>query len=251
MIRRKYMKTLAAVVALTSLVVGIKAITSSSSKSAAGSLEDDFTMFNEDFWKKTDGYSNGSMFNCTWSEKNITFSEDGQMILSLTSPASGEFYGAEYRSLEKYGYGLYEIRMKPAVNPGIVSSFFTYTGPSEGEPWDEIDIEFLGKNTRQVQFNYFTDGVGEHEQVIELDFDAAEEFHWYGFEWKKDAITWYIDGRPVHTATENIPSTPGRIMMNLWNGTGVDSWLEPYDGKAPLHAYYDQFRYTPDKSSDK
>ncbi|WP_229522359.1 hypothetical protein [Paenibacillus monticola] len=27
-------------------------------------------------------------------------------------------------------------------------------------------------------------------------------------------------------------SASGRIMMNLWNGIGVDSWLEPYDGKS-------------------
>ncbi|WP_372237767.1 glycoside hydrolase family 16 protein [Paenibacillus sp. P46E] len=244
------MKLSAAVAALSAAVWGIWAFTSVS-KSEAGVVKDNFSAFNTELWNKTDGYSNGDMFNCTWREDNIKFAGDGLMTLSITSPSSGEFDGAEYRSLDKYSYGRYEIQMKPAANPGVVSSFFTYTGPSEGEPWDEIDIEFLGKNTQQMQLNYFTDGVGKHEQVIDLGFDASQEFHWYGFDWKKNSITWYIDGRPVHTATENIPSTPGRIMMNLWNGTGVDSWLEPFDGKVPLYAYYDQFRYTPDKSSDK
>ncbi|WP_375105462.1 glycoside hydrolase family 16 protein [Paenibacillus sp. RS8] len=219
-------------------------------KSGAEGVKDDFTGFNTELWKKTDGYSNGDMFNCTWRGDNISFTEEGLLTLSLTSPSPGEFDGAEYRSLEKYSYGKYEIKMKPVANPGVVSSFFTYTGPSEGEPWDEIDIEFLGKNTRQLQLNYFTDGTGGHEKVIDLGFDASEEFHWYGFDWQKDSITWYVDDRPVHTVTENLPSTPSRIMMNLWNGTGVDSWLEPYDGTVPLQAYYDQFRYTPDPSSD-
>lgn len=248
--RGRLIKWSAALAALSAAVWGIWAYTSVS-RSETGVVKDNFTAFNTELWKKTDGYSNGDMFNCTWRESNISFAGDGLMTLSLTSPSPGEFDGAEYRSLDKYSFGRYEIRMKPAVNPGIVSSFFTYTGPSEGEPWDEIDIEFLGKNTRQVQLNYFTNGVGKHEQVIDLDFDASQEFHWYGFDWKKDSITWYIDGRPVHTATENIPTTPGRIMMNLWNGIGVDSWLEPFDGKVPLHAYYEQFRYTPDPSSGK
>ncbi|MNJ05755.1 Beta-glucanase precursor [compost metagenome] len=55
-----------------------------------------------------------------------------------------------------------------------------------------------------------------------------------------------MDDQPVHTAKENIPSVPGRIMMNLWNGTGVDYWLEPYDGTTPLHAYYDRVRFIPE-----
>ncbi len=248
--RSRLIKLSAAVAALSAAVWGIWAYSSVSS-SGDGVIKDSFTAFNTELWKKTDGYSNGDMFNCTWREGNIAFAGDGLLTLSLTSPSTGNFDGAEYRSLNKYGYGRYEIQMKPAAHPGVVSSFFTYTGPSEGEPWDEIDIEFLGKNTRQVQLNYFTDGVGDHEQVIDLDFDASQEFHWYGFDWKKDSITWYIDGHPVHTATENIPATPGRIMMNLWNGIGVDSWLEPFDGKVPLHAYYEEFRYTPDPSSGK
>ncbi|CQR57660.1 hypothetical protein PRIO_5261 [Paenibacillus riograndensis SBR5] len=40
-------------------------------------------------------------------------------------------------------------------------------------------------------------------------------------------------------------------MMNIWNGTGEDSWLKPYNGKVPLQAYYDQFRYIPEQSSGK
>lgn len=211
-----------------------------------GSLQDDFTGYQEALWKKTDGYSNGSMFNCTWRADNIAFTDDGFLRLSLTSPSAGQYDGSEYRTTSKYGYGRYEVQMKPAAHPGIVSSFFTYTGPSEGEPWDEIDIEFLGKDTTKVQFNYFKGGVGGHEHVYDLGFDAAKEIHAYAFEWKKDSITWYVDDKPVYTAEENIPSVPGRIMMNLWNGTGVDDWLGPYDGQAPLYAYYDKIRFIPE-----
>lgn len=192
------------------------------------------------------GWSNGQMFDCTWRAHNITF-EDGIMKLRIDDDgenASPKWSGAEYRSRKFYHYGLFEVRMKPIKNDGVVSSFFIYTGPSDNNPWDEIDIEFLGKDTTKIQFNYFTDGQGNHEFVYDLGFDASEDFHTYAFEWRPDSITWYVDGEPVHTATENIPVTPGKVMMNVWPGTGVDEWLNPFDGNVPLTAEYDWFRIT-------
>lgn len=194
-------------------------------------------------WEASNGWSNGNMFNCTWRGKNAAFA-DGVLKLSIdTDGAEGKYSGAEYRTKEHYGYGLYEVSMKPIKNVGVVSSFFTYTGPSENNPWDEIDIEFLGKDTTKVQFNYFTNGKGNHEKIIDLGFDASEEFHTYGFRWEKDKITWYVDGNEVHTAEKDIPVTPSKLMMNVWNGKGVDSWLGKYDGKTPLTAEYQWARF--------
>lgn len=202
------------------------------------------TYHNPSTWQKADGYSNGSMFNCTWRANNVNFTNDGKLRLSLTSPSANKFDGGEYRSTNKYGYGLYEVSMKPAKNTGIVSSFFTYTGPSDGTQWDEIDIEFLGKDTTKVQFNYYTNGVGGHEKIVDLGFDASQGFHTYAFDWQAGSIKWYVDGVLKHTATSNIPKTPGKIMMNIWNGIGVDSWLGAYNGANPLHAEYDWVKYT-------
>ena len=210
---------------------------------SAYTLLGDFTKGDSDKFMCSDGWSNGNMFNCTWKKDNTSF-EDGVMKLKIDSVIPDEYTAAEHRTNDFYGYGLYEVSMKPIKNVGVVSSFFTYTGPSDGNPWDEIDIEFLGKDTTIVQFNYFTNGQGNHEFVYDLGFDAAEEFHTYGFEWKADSITWYVDGEAVHTAEENIPSTPSKIMMNVWNGKGVDGWLGKYDGTTPLTAEYQFARFT-------
>ncbi|MDP4181876.1 MAG: glycoside hydrolase family 16 protein [Bacillota bacterium] len=209
---------------------------------AASTFTDNFNGINGGFWQKADGYSNGSMFNCTWRGANITNS-NGVTTLKLNKDSGSKPYsGAELRTINKYGYGYYEVKMKPAKNPGIVSSFFTYTGPSDGTPWDEIDIEFLGKDTTKVQFNYYTKGVGNHEKLYSLGFDASTSFHTYGFEWKSGSISWYVDGRAVYTATKSIPTNPGKIMINLWPGIGVDSWLNRYDGRTPLYAQYDYIK---------
>mgnify|MGYP000709747226 FL=1 len=190
------------------------------------------------------GWSNGAPFNCSWSEDNVTFI-DGKMQLIIDGMGDSELYrGGEYRSKENYGYGIYEVSMKAIKNDGVVSSFFTYTGPSEDNPWDEIDVEVLGKDTTKVQFNYYTNGVGGHEYMYDLGFDASEDFHTYAIEWKADGITWYVDGKEAYKATENLPVTPGKIMMNAWNGIGVDSWLKAFDGTVPLTAEYEWARFT-------
>lgn len=199
-------------------------------------------------WEKSTGYTNGDPFDCFWSGENISFNGK-EMELKLSKDPTGKKLGAEYKTSATYHYGRYEVRMKAAKNSGIVSSFFTYTGPSFGTPWDEIDFEVLGKDTTKVQLNYYTNGTGGHEVMIDLGFDASEEYHNYAFEWRKESIKWYVDDKLVHTATANLPVTPGKIMMNLWNGKGVDSWLGAYDGTVPLTAKYEWMKFTPYEES--
>jgi len=202
-----------------------------------------FDYHESDKMEMADGWSNGGMFHCTWRASNVTFS-NGYLNLTIDNDVNGGYSGGEYRTTETFGYGMYDVSLKAIKNDGVVTSFFTYTGPSDGTVWDEIDIEILGKDTTKVQFNYFTNGVGEHEYLYDLGFDASEGFHQYGFLWLPDSITWYVDGKAVYTATENIPSTPGKIMMNAWPGINVDSWLNPYDGTTPLTAQYDWASFT-------
>ena len=215
----------------------------------AVAIEVDFTNGQPTGFECANGWCNGSVFNVTWRKSNVTF-KDGKMQLVIeqdATPANNVTYsGGEFRSRDFYGYGRYEVSMKAIQNDGVVSSFFTYTGPSDNNPWDEIDVEILGKDTTKVQFNYYTNGKGEHEYMHELGFDAAEDFHTYAFEWYEDKILWFVDGVEVHRATENIPVTKGKIMMNAWCGIGVDEWLAPFDdSRLPLTAEYQWLKYTP------
>ena len=194
------------------------------------------------FWARNDR-GNGHPFNCSFSNENAVIG-DGTLTLLLTK-SGNKYVGAEYRSRNKFSYGYYSVSMKAAKCSGVISSFFTYTN----WPWDEIDIEFLGNDTTRVQFNYYTNGIGGHEYIYELGFDASEDFHEYGFDWQPDSITWYVDGVSVYKATVSIPSHTGHIMMNLWNVADTNAdWAGRFDeSNLPVTAQYEWIGY---KSAD-
>jgi beta-glucanase (GH16 family) len=132
--------------------------------------------------------------------------------------------------------------MTPARAPGIVSSFFTYTGPYFGDPHDEIDIEFLGRDTTRVWINRFADGRKMPGVWAELGYDAAERQGLYAFEWREDEIVWYAGDRVLHrlgAADAALPEAPGKIMMNIWAGTpGQKAWTGTPDADAAVAAAY-------------
>ncbi|HIR39092.1 MAG TPA: family 16 glycosylhydrolase [Candidatus Coproplasma stercoripullorum] len=206
---------------------------------------------------ESDGWTNGSPFNTQWTANNVIY-DNGVAKLTITDNPNGseetftEYYGGEMRTYQYFGYGDYEVSMKPSNKPGTASTFFTCTGsydtnPHTGQPnpWDEIDIEFLGEDTTKVQFNYYVNGVGGHEYMYDLGFDASEDFHTYGFRWTEDYITWFVDGEPVYrvNATESspMPSTAGRVLMNYWCGSSAaENWMGKFenpDDKGPEYQW--------------
>lgn len=242
---------------VSAVLVGLSAgpaQVSSAEAAIGGGFTDNFNSFNTARWYKADGWTNGGMFNAGWRADHV-WNSGGVMGINLDnascpSGCSGRPYASgEFRTTDMYSYGRYEVRMKAASGgSGTVSSFFTYTGPSDGQPWDEIDVEILGKNTWQMQTNYFTNGVGGHESVINLGFDAAAGYHNYAIEWwNGGTINWFVDGVLVHQENGSrgaLPTHPQRIMMNLWPGTGVDGWLGPFNYSGQRTATYDWVKYT-------
>ena len=217
---------------------------------------------------ESDGWSNGDVFNVVWKSHNVVY-ENGIMRLGITEESATAYLdgnevafnytAGEARTQNYYHYGDYEVSMKPSANPGTASTFFVCTGPydektvtdAEGNTTkvpnahDEIDIEFLGKDTTKVQFNFFVDGQGGNEYMYDLGFDASKEFHKYGFRWTETSITWFVDGVPVYKVTtdktatggtnlrvvDKLPSTAGRMLTNYWCGNErAWGWMGEYKG---------------------
>lgn len=175
-------------------------------------------------WYKADFAYSGPVQRAGWEADHILFDPTGvSLMITREAKFPLPFTGAEYQRRGRYHFGRYEVVMRAAKGSGLVSSFFTHTGPSQGgDPHDEVDIEFLGHRTEELHINYFTDGRMYGSVYVPLPYDAAEHFQLYAFEWDEHEIRWYVDDQLVYTATDEkhpIPQTPSRLIMNLWTGS--------------------------------
>ena len=161
------------------------------------------------------------------------------------------YRGAEYRTINEYLYGRFEVKMKTASGSGVVSSFFTIddywaNGQSGTVNWREIDFEALGNLTNAIQTNIITSYETHHEEIISIPFYPYDSFHTYAFEWTPLSIKFFIDDQLVrqdyneYVQTHN---TGQKIMMNIWQPIWED-WVGEFDELIlPVYAYYDWVKY--------
>ena len=171
---------------------------------------------------------NGSGF----ARDNIHYGPNGAtLVIQKRQMKSLAYAGAELQHTGFFGYGRYEAIVKAPVGSGLVSSFFTHTDDNFGDPHDEIDIEFLGRNTHALHINYFKDGEPAGSYYAPTEFDTSQDFHLYAFEWAPDSIRWFADSKLVHEVhgpAARVPRAAGRVIMNIWSaGPSARDWLGP------------------------
>lgn len=221
-------------------------------ESEGKSFVDSFATLDTSRWYVSDGWSNGAHQNCIWSASRVHVGPQGLRLELADIPAKDHSYTcAEIQTHQVFGYGTYETRVRSVAAPGTVTALFTYIGPPTAKIHDEIDFEFLGKDPKAVQLNYFANGQGGNEYMARFDFNAAEGFNDYAFEWLPDRLRWFINGKLVHelhaTPGKPFPSHPSKIYLSLWNGVGeaMEPWLAKfvYPGQ-PLIATYEYVAFT-------
>ncbi len=169
-------------------------------------------------------------------------------LLSLSIQLLGkEYKGAEYRTLNTFLYGRFEVSMKPANRVGVISSFFTYHEITSTVDWNEIDIENVGRYDDMIQFNPITRGQVNHVRNEPIIFNQYDEFHTYAFEWTPQYVAWFIDSVEVHRQTgahiEGL-NLSQKIMMNIWNPE-YTNWVGVWsDYSLPTFAQYDWVSYS-------
>lgn len=118
-------------------------------------------------------------------------------------------------------FGKVDVVLKAAPGAGIVSSFVL-----QSDDLDEIDWEWLGADSTEVQTNYFGKGqtTTYNRGAFQSDPDNQSGFKQYTLEWTSQQITWYIDGTPIRTLTPSTaetnqyPQTPMMIKVGAWSG---------------------------------
>ncbi len=159
--------------------------------------------------------------------------------------AQKPYRGAEYRTINAVQYGRFEVRMRSAQVSGMLSSFFTYYEPAS--PWNEIDVETMGRYSNEIQFNTIVPADGSnHVQRQVVPFNPHAAFHVIGFEWTPDYVAWQVDGEELYRQTGShiaLLTKQQKIMMNIWQPTDV-GWAGEFSSSAlPVYAYYDWVKY--------
>jgi len=169
------------------------------------------------------------------------------VFISTITVYAKNYKGAELRTKQAYLYGRFEVRYKASWGSGQTSTFFTYNDDYPNTPWNEIDIEILGRYDDDVQFNTITNYQTNHLRHQFVSFNPGLDFHTYGIEWTPSYVAWFIDGVEVYRQTgEHISllKYPQKIMMNIWNPAYSD-WVGEFDDRTlPFFAYYDFVSYS-------
>lgn len=117
-------------------------------------------------------------------------------------------------------FGRVDVQLKAAPGKGIVSSFVM-----QSDDLDEIDWEWLGASSEQVQTNFFGKGqtTSWNRGAFHADAGSQAGFKTYTVIWTASQIVWQIDGTTVRTlepasAEGQYPQTPMQIKLGAWSG---------------------------------
>lgn len=170
-----------------------------------------------------------------------------QLTLTSTATAVRDFAAGAIATRKRFRYGHFSALIRPAAVPGLITGLFLH----RDLPRQEIDIEFAGRNSTQMLVNvYYNPGtVGAKMQygyrgassLIDLGFDAAEEFHLYEIEWQPSIIRWLVDGRVVHERgvwdPTPIPDRPLEFNINLWYSQSAELAGRLDHRQLPAHSH--------------
>jgi len=197
---------------------------------------------------------NATAHGWTLDKGNVQIS-DGALAMILTESNGG----TRLSSTRYVHYGTISATIKTGRWDGVVTAFITMSDAK-----DEIDYEWPGSKTTEVQSNYFWLGVANYTaasgQTSGNLTDTFSNYHTYTIDWQPDALTWSVDGSVIRTLTKDstknpatgtleYPTTPARVQLSLWpaginssaQGTidwsgGMINWNDP-DYLAAGHFY--------------
>ncbi len=173
------------------------------------------------------------------------------LLLLASIVVAKDYRGGEFRTIQSFLYGRYEVRMKSAAGSGVVSSFFTFRdyyeeGLTSSEHWNEIDLEWLGYLNNKVSTNVIIQNEWGDASEVFLTVNPHLDFNTYAIEWTPDAIRFYEGERLIRTVSgERADSVyhAQKIMMNIWQPTNT-GWVGSFNpGILPVYALYDWVSY--------
>ncbi len=230
-------------------------------------FRDDFDALNTSRWQLMTHSWAGNL--AVFSSKSVTV-ENGELSITLLDAPDGTtddggakktFWGAEVRSRDTIAYGRVKARAKLARGSAVVSSLVTIYTPWPADNWNELDIESLGKDPTEIQFNAMvytgplpasTTPVSPTQDptLYALGFDSSADFHEYTIEWTPESAKYFVDGELAHTwdASIDLMTLPQNILLTIWASDSA-SWAGPVDattsGARAVYDWIEVYEYHP------
>ncbi|KAJ1661996.1 transglycosylase [Coemansia sp. RSA 1646] len=185
-----------------------------------------------------------SKFSFVWCPENA-YQTGNSVVWRLT-----ESCGTTMVYPWDFYYGKIEARVRMGGGSGVVTAMLLL-GPA---PSDEIDLEWVGKDTTHVQTMYYVqshrvDNLPEVFGASQNNGDLSTTFQDYAIELNKDSVKWYLNGillRTLNKGAQEFPSDASRARLGIWDGTQTGGWAGAVDwSKGPFTAEMQWFNFTP------
>lgn len=161
--------------------------------------------------------STNSILDSTW---NITNGAVGYTDNAAQFTIAKALDSPTIRSNFYLFFGRLEYHVQAGPGQGVISSVVL-----QSDDLDEIDWEWVGKNTNQVQTNYFSKGqtINGSAAYFTIDGDTTTSYHNYTTVWTQESLEWWCDGTRLRVLeyasnTTAYPQTPMTVKIGIWPG---------------------------------
>lgn len=189
--------------------------------------EDDFSgsELNREDWNvelHDPGWVNNELQAYVDSEENI-YLENGNLVIkpveSKNADGTVSYTSGRVNTQNKqdFKYGIFEARVKVPEGQGFLPAFWMMpTDENLYGQWPrcgEIDImEVLGNDTdKSYGTIHYGNPHSESQGSCQLSSGSfSEEYHDFAVEWEPGQISWYVDGKLIHTENDWYTATEGQ-----------------------------------------
>ncbi len=203
--------------------------------------------------------------------------------MSLARWGGGQdWYGALMRLGVKLGFGNYEQSIKVAKGGCVTTAFYlsqyNETTKKRLDQQQEIDLEFSGSDSKQVQTTVWKRGTQDSRRVVpvapgketNVTSGWGPDVYRYGISWERNVVTWSVDLtgsgnhytpiRSLDVSNDfNYDESLCYLYMSLWTGWSFDAskFQEGADAEGkcgesgPCYQafFFQPLRFTPSKDN--